>query len=355
MTETSRRGRVLHIDDEESLRFTVMMLLQEEGYELIQAENGVEGIRAAKENKPDVILLDINMPIMDGFETLQKLKEDEQLRDIPVLMNTANNQEEHQVKAFEAGAADYIAKPAREMELLARLDIHITQYRMLKFRERFLFGLNHDLKSPLAVISGMNSMLMLDQSKESVEQVHDVITQASKKMLDLINNLLDIGKLQSGGMHLNLQLTDFSSLYNEEQSLFAKEAMNKNIELKPLDKKIPINADPNLMKRIFANLLSNAIKFTPEDGFITTSIEIKNNKLLFTLHNSGSTIPEELQRSIFDMYTQVGKGRMEGEGTGLGLSIVYEIVKAHKGDIWVDPKSENGTAFCVEMLLAESA
>ena len=351
MTEISRRGKVLHIDDEESLRFTIRMLLEDEGYEVVQAENGVEGLDMATSEKPDVILLDINMPIMDGFETLDHLKENEKLKEIPVIMITANNQEDHQVKAFEAGAADYIPKPPREMELLARLDTHINQFRNLKFRERFLFGLNHDLKSPLAVISGMNSMLLIDQQKESVEQVHDVVKQASKKMLDLINNLLDIGKLHAGSMHLELEKTNLCSIYNEEQSLFSKEAIQKNIQLVPLTEHVAIMADPRLLKRIFANLLSNAIKFTPPSGSITTQIKAENDNLLFTIHNTGSTIPAELQKSIFDMYTQVGKGRKEGEGTGLGLSIVYEVIRAHKGKIWVDPDTTDGATFCIQIPL----
>jgi len=345
------RGKVLHIDDEDSIRFTIEMLLLEEGYEVFQAENGIEGLKMASEHRPDVILLDVNMPIMDGFETLKNLKENEVLSDIPVIMNTANNLEDDQVAAFDAGAADYIPKPARELELLARLDTHISQFRMLKFRERFLYGLNHDLKSPLSVISGMNSMLMLDQKPENVTQVHDVIEQACKKMFSLINNLLDVGKLHAGGMHLNIQRIDFCDVFNQEAILFKKEAESKSITLNYLDKDMVIFADPDLLKRVCSNILSNALKFTPENGTIVASIEKNDNTLLFKLQDSGIGIPEDQHKAIFDMYTQVGKGRKEGEGTGLGLSIVNEIIKTHQGSIWVDPNTKTGTCFCIKLPL----
>ncbi len=348
------RGKVLHIDDEESIRFTIEMLLEEEGYEVFQAENGIEGLKMAVEHRPDVILLDVNMPIMDGYETLQNLKDNEQLSDIPVIMNTANNQEDDQVAAFDAGASDYIPKPSRELELLARLDTHISQFRMLKFRERFLYGLNHDLKSPLSVISGMNSMLMLDQSPENVTQVHDVVEQATKKMFALINNLLDVGKLHAGGMHLNVQRIDFCDVFNQEVVLFEKEAESKGISLNSIDTDMVIFADPDLLKRVCSNLLSNAIKFTPEKGTITASIEKNDKNLLFKLQDSGVGIPEDQHKAIFDMYTQVGKGRKEGEGTGLGLSIVNEIIKTHQGKIWVDPAVTNGTCFCIELPLVKA-
>jgi two-component system, sensor histidine kinase and response regulator len=347
------RGKVLHVDDEESLRFTMEMLLTEEGYEVFQAENGIEGYKMVEECQPDVILLDVNMPIMDGYELLENLQKSETMSDIPVIMNTANGKEDDIVQAFEAGAVDYITKPTRELELLARLDTHINHYRMLKFRERFLYGLNHDLKSPLAVISGMNSMLMIDQSTESISQVHNVIEKASKKMFGLINNFLDIGKLQAGAMHLNIERLDFCDCFNQELPLFTKEAENKNITLNSLKSSMIIFADPGLLKRVFSNLLSNAIKFTPKDGQIKATIEQQDKKVLFKLHDSGEGIPKNQQNDIFNMYTQVGKGRKDGEGTGLGLSIVSEVIKTHQGRIWVDPDSEKGACFCIEFPLAE--
>lgn len=343
------RGRVLHIDDEESIRFTIKMLLEDEEYEVIQAENGQEGYKKAIEYSPDVILLDINMPILNGYETLEKLKANDQVKDIPVIMNTANNQEDDQVAAFEAGAVDYIPKPAREMELLARLDTHISHYRMLKFRERFLFGLNHDLKSPLAVIIGMNNLLKLDKNEDSINNVQQVINDASQKMITLINNFLDVGKLQSGGIELNKNECDLNSLITAEINLIKTQADFKRITLNFPKGNCPIICDEELIQRAFANLLSNAIKFTPEEGSISVMTESFENNYKIQLRDTGKGIPEEKREEIFDMYAQVGKGRKEGEGTGLGLSIVSEIIKAHDGKIWVDPEVKDGASFCIEL------
>lgn len=341
-----KKGRIVLIDDEQVLRFTLGSLLEDEDYEVFFAENGKKGIEVIQEQRPELILLDVNMPVMDGFETLEFLKNQPDLDEIPVIMNTAKNDEKDQVRAFELGAVDFIPKPHRELELLARIETHINQFRLKKMREQFLLGLNHDLKSPLSIIIGMNEALKMNAIEgKKKQQICDSISVASKKMLSLIHNFLDIGKLQSGGMSIKYEVMDICRIYNQEIVFAMHNIKQKQLKINYLTKCTLVDLDANLIKRCLANLISNAIKFTPEQGTIQAELTHNEKEMIFSLWNSGDSIPEQQRKHIFEMYYQVGRGHKKGEGTGLGLSIVQEIIYAHHGKIWIDPDTKEGCCF----------
>ncbi|NPA94191.1 MAG: response regulator [Thermodesulfobacteria bacterium] len=372
--------KILLVDDEPVNLKILSAMLAPEGYEIHQAASGPEALSMVKEVQPDIVLLDVMMPEMDGFQVCQKLKQDEETRIIPVVMVTALQEKIHRQQAMEAGADDFISKPVDRIELIIRVKslLRIKRYqdellknysilkeknRQLQEAERVKEGLTHmiihDLRGPLTSIS-MNidlSLMKLDPSAE-IKKYLENAQQHCDYLDQMIQGLLDIYRMEEGKLDLNLSETDPRDLIHE-----VIEQLRPQMEIKKLtlDFKQPpdcptLMLDRNLIKRVVANLLDNAVRHTPSQGQITIAIEPdpKEGVMTISVTDTGPGLDETYHDRIFDKFEQVKlkkKGVTSGS-VGLGLAFCKMAVELHNGKIWLKNGSEDkGCTFAFSLPL----
>ncbi|MBL7175835.1 MAG: response regulator [Desulfobacteraceae bacterium] len=360
---------ILIVDDEEKNIKLLKAMLISENYQVFGALSGVEALKMVEDISPDLILLDVLMPKMDGLEVCMKLKQDEKTRMIPVVIITALMENEHRIRAMEAGADDFLSKPVDRIELLVRIksllrlksyhDDLLDSYKeiaekneKLQELERIKEGLTHmivhDLNSPLMVISMVLEKLLLDMENFSESQFQKI-----KKCLDytlelgqFIQSLLDIHKMEEGNLELDKEVTDPVEVVNEVLDQFTYIAEVKQISLSfPRTADVPsVRIDQKLIKRVLANLLDNAITNSPDGGTIEITIDDLREKevIWFRVRDNGTGLAPEYHQEIFEKFKQVElkEAGVKTGSSGLGLAFCKMAVEAHKGDIWVESEGE---------------
>ncbi|NEQ22485.1 MAG: HAMP domain-containing histidine kinase, partial [Microcoleus sp. SIO2G3] len=338
--------------------------LYREGYELHYVANGMEALTSIDALEPDVILLDVMMPQMDGIEVCRLIKSDTYWKHIPIIMVTALSSKEDLARSLDAGADDFLTKPVNGLELRARVRSMLRikqQYDALegtlRLREDLSNMIVHDLRSPLTSIL-MSSSLLIDSGLEgkNLERV-EVILSSGRQLNSMINDLLILAKMQSGKMVLNLSEVELGDLATKALSQFSSVAASKKLRLRSQLKKLkhPVSVDANLLYRVLDNLLSNAIKFSPPDSTITLQVDEPSypitDKTVFQqatirVADEGIGISEELQKRIFEKY-EVGNPMKDIPQFGLGLAFCKMVVEAHKGRIFVEENKPSGSIFTV--------
>lgn len=363
-------SRILIVDDiQENIKLLGSLLTSEE-YHINVARNGEEALRSVKKAKPDLILLDIMMPVMDGFETCKALKNDPEFCDIPVIFLTAINEVENIVQGFELGAADYLTKPVNHSELKARVKTHLElkkskeiikkQYDDLKDLESMRASLTdmviHDLKNPLASIAGYAELLSLkSDSKNSPKYINRIIN-ISNVLFNLIMTILDISKMESNKLELNKsKIIVKEKLIDIELGLYSLYE-NKNIkfEYDSSDDNLEVMVDPEIFERIVINILSNAIKYSPRDSTITIKIENCSENTTISISDEGKGVPDEFKDVVFEKFGQI-EGYKAGKkySTGLGLTFCKMAVESHGGEIGVYNNEDKGSTFWFSILNQE--
>jgi signal transduction histidine kinase len=356
--ENVLKGTILIVEDNEANRGLLATLLQRSGHTVIMAENGVEALKLMREQNPDVVLLDIMMPKMDGYQVLDNMKQDPELRDMPVLVISAVDDMDSVVKCIELGADDYLYKPIKRILLTARVEAclakrhwrqreleRLTELNSLK--DQFVRTVSHELKNPIMMIMGFVEILS-EMTAEEIAESKDYLERIghhTQQMQDLIEDLLDLSKLETGPV-LTFVDTPLSDLLNGGVESFKLVAERKNIKIEcaPILQEISLHIDVERIRRVLQNLLSNAVKYTNESGSIKLTAEIADNEVVVCIADTGSGIPEEDIAQIFDQFYRVDRHR-EIEGTGLGLAIVKAIIEQHKGKIWVESVLDEGSRF----------
>ncbi|GAB4517619.1 MAG: response regulator [Anaerolineae bacterium] len=367
---------ILVVDDTPANLSLLVNLLTKRDYKVRAAKDGFSALRSAFNNPPDLVLLDISMPDMDGYEVCEKLKADARTQDIPVIFISAMDDTDKIIRAFEVGGVDYVTKPFQFREVLARVESHLTlvhQRRELirqreeieslreqdaaqfeainKMREQFIYAATHDLKNPLALITGYVSLLQSDDrvtGQEDLYQYVQGIRSGSKKMLRLIQDLLDLIQIESSNM-LALEPIEINSFVGSIVEEFATMAEQGHLRLafypaQPLD----LYIDAHRMEQVITNLVSNAIKYTPAGGHVEVRVEAVGNQAVIQVIDDGLGIPEAAQKRIFDPFYRVSEPSHRAiEGSGLGLSIVRSIVEQHEGQITLQSQPGKGSAFSV--------
>lgn len=369
---------VLVVDDDERNIRLILLMLSKDDYHILSATGGAEAIEMVAENEPDIILLDIMMPGIDGFEVCKRLKADNQNKHIPVIMVTALQDREHKMRAMEAGADDFISKPIDQTELLIRVKslLRLKRYHdqlktsfdelsqkncmleELEEQKEFLTRMIvHDMRNPLNAIN-MSTELMLKLERSDCDKFQRLLGTCKSSCIDLeqmIQNILDIRMMEEQKLELSRKSIDFSCILNNVISQFKLKIDDADISLSVNETgSNPIQADFDLMKRIVANLLNNAIRHTPEGGEISieASSDPGKGKFRFALKDSGEGVPEELRETIFHAHMKVdsaGNGTRKGR-YGLGLAFCRMAVEAHGGRIWVECDGEGrGSTFLFEL------
>jgi two-component system sensor histidine kinase/response regulator len=374
MSNETTQADILIIDDMPENLEVLSQMLQQKGYNVRPAINGEIAIRAALKTPPDLILLDIDMPGMNGYEVCTRLKQDERTTAIPVIFVSAMSEQEDKMRAFRAGGVDYVAKPFHVEEVLARVEAQLTLYnqrreieRLMEKQQYYFEELNqmkdnllstasHDLKNPLNVIIGYANLLktsdLCADPNFAAMSISEII-RAANRMTSLITDLLDLARLETG-LALTPTAIDLNSFLYESMANHKFSAEQKSIELEcvPLETDILINADHSRLSQVLNNLLSNAIKYTPNGGAVRLAAELDQNSVLIRVMDTGLGIPAESLPRLFEKFYRVpSKEHRSVDGTGLGLAIVKAIVEQHGGQIWVESESGKGSMFSIALPL----
>lgn len=356
---------ILIVDDNEMNRDALIRRLAMWSYQLDIAENGVQALEKMRTRPFDLVLLDIMMPEMNGYEVLEHMQSDIQLRLVPVIVISALDDLESVVRCIELGAEDYLLKPFNPVLFRARIESTLEKKRLreqemvyLKRRDtiknQFLQTVSHDLKNPLNIILGYTTLL--EDSLQSTDDltILDAIQRGARRMLALVEDVLDLNKIESG-IDLNIlpvSLAEFLKVCLADVEMLAR---TKNIQFvfspPPFD--VTVMIDPDRMSQVAANLLSNAFKYTPENGRVELAavLDLDDKKVILKFIDNGVGIPEDDQPYLFDMFYRVKGSDDEHivDGTGLGLYIVKTILDKHHEHVWVESKVGEGTTFSVTL------
>lgn len=363
-----KKPQILIVDDEASARETLAALLFREGYDLAFTTSGLETLTRLNEFKPDVILLDVMMPGMDGFEVCQRLKTDECWRHIPTVLVTALDSKEDLARGLDAGADDFLSKPVNGLELRARMRSmlrikkqHDDLEATLQLREDLADMIVHDMKTPLTSILGL-SYLLLEGNGIAPNYLNDMITirNQAQRLNSFINDMLIIAKVEQGKLILNCSIVDIHPLVLEVEKSHNVIAQSKRIKLVinlPVQSQ-QMSLDLNLFQRVLDNLISNALKFSPVGSTVTLQVEypkMETKSQLPTPHvrikvlDEGRGIAEEYRHHIFNKFEIVALKEKGVSQIGLGLAFCKMVVEAHGGHISVAANEPMGSLFTVEI------
>lgn len=367
-----RVQRILVIDDNLSNRQVAEAHLVAAGYSVALAECGEEGIARFKEWDPDLVLLDILMPRVDGFETCRRLKAIPGGRDVPVVFLTALSDLGSHQRAMESGADDFLSKPINRTELLIRVrsllwvkrlrdelaqgyDLIRSQRDALLQAQRQKEELSalvvHDLKSPLTAILFnveylVNEAKLSDEDRESMRDVH----AAAEAMHRMVVNLLDISRSEDGTLVPNVVDIDLGSLVEEVCAVATRRGRERKLTLTHEVAAKMVRADKDLLQRLIENLVDNAIKYT-EAGAIHVCVQAGDGFVEIRVNDEGPGVPEEYRERIFEKYVQLDRdgGAQVRSSRGLGLAFCRLAAEAHGGRISVEDNHPRGSSFCVRL------
>lgn len=372
-----RDATILMVDDNPANIKLLADMLTSRGYKVQQATNGLDALDIARATPPDIILLDIFMPHVDGYEVCRRLKVDERTQDIPVIFISALTDVDNIVRGFDVGGSDYITKPFKFKEVLARIAnmlmlVHQRrQIELLREQERqnfealdamkneFISMATHDLRNPLNVILGyLRVVQQLDVAEKDAPLLREAtenITLSVEKMRTLVTDILDLAQIKTG---LDLDRTPISlnSFLTTSLKGLHMVARDKGVRL---DYTVPeedafVLLDIKRMSRVIDNLVSNAIKYTPQGGQVLVSAQKQNSSAAINVTDNGLGIPENDLPHVFDAFYRIDRGEVQREeGSGLGLSIVKTIVEQHGGTIEVKSAEGQGSTFIVLLPLVE--
>lgn len=348
-------------------------ILRGEAYEIAKADSGERSLELYLEFRPHLVLLDVMLPGIDGFETCRRLKQQFGEKCAPIIFITAKNESDDIVEGLTAGGVDYLPKPFKPNEVLARIRVHL-QNRVLAEQQqllveqlsnanaaknRFLGMAAHDLRNPLASVRGIAEFLrdgsvgaLTPEQSELAETIRD----ASQSMLDLVNELLDVATIEAGELKLRFDQHDLHELVAKSVETSSRDAARKNtrvvLEPHPATKLV---CDGAKIRQVVDNLLSNAVKYSPPGSLVRAFIEGDRAEQTCSIlvRDQGPGIPENERDRLFKDFSLLSASPTAGEkSTGLGLAICRKIVEAHGGSIAVRNLPERGCEFRVTLPLS---
>ncbi len=390
---------VLIVDDTiYNIQLLSLMLIRQ-GYKVSQATSGTQALDIVNESLPDIILLDIRMPDIDGYEVCTRLKANPVTKDIPIIFISSIEEPSEKVEAFAVGGVDYISKPFQLIEVLARIETHLRlcllqkklqvqneqlqmaaalltrslqqERELSQMKSDFISVVSHEFRTPLTTIQSASELLEhYDWSKEEqVEQLHQIQTEV-KHMTSLMEDVLFLSKTNAGKSKLNLNKFDLLSfccqiLRQTERSLTNSHILHsffcilssntaiENIHLQNDLPKLTVEMDEKILRQILINLITNAIKYSPKDSTISLEFIVDQEYATFIVRDQGIGIPEEDLEKLFSAFYR-GKNVGILPGTGLGLSIVKNCVDIHNGTISVESQLNIGAKFTVVLPISSN-
>lgn len=357
--------KILIVDDVMSNVLLLKVLLTNEKFAIATASNGRQALEQVEKENPDLVLLDVMMPDMSGFEVAQHLKSNPQTAEIPIIFLTALNSTADIVKGFQVGANDFISKPFNKEELIIRVTHQISLVaakrlilskteelqRTIAGRDKLYSVIAHDLRSPMGSIKMVLNMLILNLPFEKIgAEMYELLTMANQTTEDvfsLLDNLLKWTKCQIGKLNVVYQDVDLVEVTDGVIEIFSMVASLKKIrirEMKP--ERMMVNADIDMLKTVVRNLLSNAIKFSKENSEILVKMEEVDGMAVVSVQDHGCGISEEGQKKLLHTDTHFSTfGTNNEEGSGLGLLLCKDFVVKNGGKLWFTSKEGEGSIF----------
>jgi signal transduction histidine kinase len=366
-------AKILMVDDTPANIDVLHKLLAKEGYKLSFATNADKALKIISRTLPNLILLDVMMPDMDGFELCQLLKSQKETQDIPIIFMTALTDTIDKIKGFSLGAVDYITKPIQSEELLARVSTHLKlQAHVIELKTRslesekaryvaesanrakslFLANMSHELRTPLNAIIGYTDLVQEEAADLGYETIITDLTKiqvAAKQLLGIISDVLDITKIEADKMELKWSIFEVTSLITDIVTVIRPTLIEGKQQFK-IDCPVDIGsiyADPGKVQQILFNLLNNAVKFTKQ-GTITLTVNRSEEGFIFQVADTGIGISADKLTVIYQPFTQADNSHTrEYGGTGLGLTICKNYCEMMGGHITIDSEVGKGSVFTV--------
>lgn len=358
--------KILVVDDVVSNVILLKALLTKEQYQISTATNGEQALSMLGKETPDLVLLDVMMPGMNGFEVAQRMRNDPLYSEIPIIFLTALNASSDIVQGFKMGANDFISKPFNKEELIIRITHQISLVAAKRIitkqteelrntingRDKLYSVIAHDLRSPMGSIKMVLNMLSVSLSKEQIgEDLYDflnVANQTAENTFSLLDNLLKWTKSQIGRLNVVYQDCDISEMLADIIDIFHLIAQVKNVKLvftNP-DNHIPVRADIDMIKTVMRNLLSNAVKYSKEGGIVEITSEDTGDFVNVHVKDAGLGIKKEDQGKLLDVSSHFTTfGTANEEGSGLGLLLVKDFVEKNGGKLWFESEEKKGSVF----------
>jgi signal transduction histidine kinase len=388
----ARNASVLIVDDTiYNIQLLSLMLIRQ-GYKVYQATSGLEALDKVNEQLPDIILLDIRMPDINGYEVCTRLKSNPITKDIPIIFISSIEEPSEKVEAFSVGGVDYISKPFQLIEVLARIETHLRlcslqkklqeqneqlqlsaevlsrslkhERELSQMKTDFISVVSHEFRTPLTTIQSASELLEYYEwtKEEKVEQLHQIQSEV-KHMTALMEDVLFLSRSNTNKAKINLTKFDLlsfiSQFLRQMQRTFAQEytlnssiyisSSNTSIENLHFQNDLPtliVKMDEKLLRQILTNLLTNAIKYSPHNKIVDFQLTVEQDQVIFVISDHGIGIPDEDLEHLFGAFHR-GKNVGILPGTGLGLSIVKNCIDIHDGSISVESQLDIGTKFTV--------
>jgi CheY-like chemotaxis protein/anti-sigma regulatory factor (Ser/Thr protein kinase) len=343
------KATILIVDDNPNNVQLLKAVMTMRGFNVLVAKNGLHALETVKTDIPDLILLDIMMPEMDGFEACQKLKESPATANIPIIFLTAKSHIDDIMKGFELGAVDYITKPFSSNELVARVEIHLklkfsqeTVIRQRNELREMVQILCHDLSNPLGAV--ISSFELSEYDPAYLDQNKHLILSYVRRQYEIIGLVRELRAIAEKKSVFNLIPVNVTKAVNESIETLQYQLTRKNIKaVVSLEENTYVLAEKvSLINSVLNNLLTNAIKFSYPDSVITVSSQKKNGKILITISDKGMGIPNDLKNKIYAIDRRNTRfGTMGEKGTGFGMPLVKKFVTEYGGTIDITSKDEN--------------
>jgi len=347
---------ILVVDDNKLNRTLLTEYLDVLGYDHREAADGKAALDSLTDHIPDAVLLDIDMPEMDGFEVLESVQASETLRHIPVIMISGRDDIRSIARCLEMGATDFLGKPFNPKILEARLSSSLEKKRLrdseqqlIRMRDALVNMIVHDLGNPLSIIQ-MNTQMMAMLGEGDAERLGH-ISRAASSMGTMIESMLDLSKLESGTMPVSAERIDMESLLEQIRSEYAPFSADRNLALiTESDAGLYVIADPILLTRVVSNLIANALKYARPATYILLRTERDSRGVRVFVEDDGPGIPEELHERVFDRFYQVDANQSGTRaGVGLGLAFCRLATQAMSAGIHVENVAPSGTRFVLTL------
>ncbi len=359
--------RILIVEDKQDSIDLITYFLKPQNYLIDVAMNGLEAIEKIALAPPDLILLDILLPKMNGFEVCERIKKDPKTRFIPVIMITALRELKDKIHSLEVGADDFISKPFENVELLTRVKslLRIKQYhdelqikneklrKMDEFKDELAHLIVHDMKNPIFVIQGnlqMMDMGMTDTETKNLKKYISRIERSTESLLKMVLNLIDISKLENGQMKLNKEPVVVNDVIRRcvKKIIDSPENGAKRVKL-TLSEEIPLTyIDNSIFEKVLDNLISFAVANVKADGNVEINTSFSNDTVYCEINDDGVQIPAKFTQAVFDKFSQVEiKNEGYRVGRGLGFTFSKLAVEAHKGSLYLKNADSVGNKFVI--------
>lgn len=367
---------ILVVDDNEANRALARGALEDEGFSVVEATGGEEGIEAFASGSPSCVLLDVRMPGVDGITACARIRALPRGAETPVIFLTAQRDVDTFDRALAAGGDDFLTKPVRPSELVARVQAALKLRRMRSEvaehvalmkrqrddmmrlqlqKERLSAFIVHDLKNPVnAMDLGAQLILRDKQLPPHLKPIASQIRFEARQLTRMILNLLDVSKADEGGLDPKRTEIDVAKLVEQVLAELEWTATARSVRLEAEIALPKLFGDEDMVSRMLANLVENAIRHAPAGSAVRVQVTLEGEDAALSVSDGGAGVPEAMRERVFDPFTQVAGAPASRSGRGLGLAFCKLVALAHGGRIWVEDAAP-GAAFCVRIPAADRA